>query len=177
MEQGDQEAAPGRRLLAGIVDAVVLIAAAAVLAVAVQPLAGSDDDAPGGLLVVVQAAAILGVVIVPLLALVLLEAATGTSPGKRVLGLRVATPEGSPPGVARSARRLVYRISPVAVAGTVAATTTGRRPWHDDWTGTVVRGGRRARSPPARPPPPRAPTRRPRPARPRPPCARRPPGP
>ncbi len=65
----------------------------------------------------------------------------GWSPGKRVLGMRIVTPGGSPPGVARGlARTLVAIVSamPLWLGYVWAARDRRRQTWHDKAARTFV---------------------------------------
>ena len=67
--------------------------------------------------------------------------AIGWSPGKRVLGLRIVTAEGTPPGVMRGfARTIGMLLSFLALGlGHLWAFRDGRRQgWHDKLAGTYV---------------------------------------
>ncbi|MPY93218.1 MAG: hypothetical protein GEV08_09170 [Acidimicrobiia bacterium] len=139
MDGGRELGARGRRLLAGLVDATAAVGVAALLALLVEPLASLAEPTPSAGTALAQGTAVLAVLMLPLVMLVGLEAWFGTSPGKALVGLRVRTVDGHNPGLRRSLSRTAYRVSPVGLVGASWALASGQgRPWHDEWTGTVV---------------------------------------
>jgi uncharacterized RDD family membrane protein YckC len=133
----------GRRFAAGVIDAVVVLVVMMV-ALAVggstqpDPATGPSGEHPASAADIVILAL---VVLVPLLC-GLIEARTGQSPGKRMVGIRVVALDGRASlGLATAARRSALRwVSAIPLlAGYVASV---RNPhglaWHDQWTQTAV---------------------------------------
>jgi uncharacterized RDD family membrane protein YckC len=131
------EAAPvGLRACAWAVDAVLLSLAAApplVLAARAPPVGAG----PGAVVPVAAAfLALLGFAYG-----VIGQALMGATPGKRLLGLRVAGPDGAPPGLARGALRAALAVVGTGVAGVGllwAIFTRSGRSLHDLAADTVV---------------------------------------
>jgi uncharacterized RDD family membrane protein YckC len=125
-----------RRLLAWAVDGGIVAIAAALPVVAAVRGRGAPD--------------LTGVVVPAALALVLLlgfaygalaGALTGATIGQRLLGLRVAGPDGGVPGLGRSAVRAAVAVAGAATLGLgllPAILTSSGRGLHDLVTGTVV---------------------------------------
>jgi uncharacterized RDD family membrane protein YckC len=78
-------------------------------------------------------------------------AATGRTPGKALLGVRVTRTDGTPVGLGRAVvRSLGYLVSGILLLGFLwVLVDPGRRAWHDRLAGTVVVYDRRPG--PARP--------------------------
>jgi len=131
-----ERAPTGRRLAAAAIDAAMALAFAApplVLAAGTLPR-GADLAA-----VLPQGAALAAVIAFAHAALghVLL----GATLGKRLLGLRVAGPDGAPPSLARSAARAVLALVgsvPLGLGPAVALFTRSGRALHDIAARTVV---------------------------------------
>ncbi|MDP2390202.1 MAG: RDD family protein, partial [Acidobacteriota bacterium] len=71
----------------------------------------------------------------------LLESWLGQTPGKRVAGIRVARPGGSPAGAVRAVGRNIFKLLSLFVLGlgfVIAAFTRQRRALHDMLGGTLV---------------------------------------
>jgi uncharacterized RDD family membrane protein YckC len=126
-----------RRAAAWAVDAALLLAAAA------PPIAVAARALPPGAhpieALVPQAAALLGLLAFAYSALA--HSLTGTTAGKRLLGLRVAGPDGGIPGPGRSAARALLAVLGVAALGVgllAALFTRSGRGLHDAVADTVV---------------------------------------
>ncbi|HET9594933.1 MAG TPA: RDD family protein [Anaeromyxobacteraceae bacterium] len=125
-----------RRLAAAAIDAAVALAFAG------PPLALVAAALPGGggpAAVLPQAAALAAVI--AFAHAVLGHVLLGATLGKRLLGLRVAGPDGAPPSLPRSAARAALALAgavPLGLGPAVALFTRSGRALHDLATRTVV---------------------------------------
>jgi uncharacterized RDD family membrane protein YckC len=117
----------GRRIGAALLDLVVLFVAFVVLAL----LIGDSEAGDGGASLRLEGGGFLVWLALTLLYYGVSEAATGRTPGKRLLGLRVVATDGSAPGAGAVAIRTVLRVVDALpflyLVGLVAVLATGRR--------------------------------------------------
>jgi uncharacterized RDD family membrane protein YckC len=123
----DPDAALGRRVVAGIIDLIVLLAAMIVIGLTL----GTTTTGPGSFYVELGGLGTLVLAVFSFLYYFLSEVSWGRSPGKAALGLKVIGPDGGRPTSKAVALRTLLRavdwLPFFYLVGFISALSTGKR--------------------------------------------------
>jgi len=120
------DAAFGRRIVAALVDFVVLF----ILLLVVGALLGDSESSGASVSVSLEGASALVFFLIVFLYYLVFESTSGQTPGKKLLGVRVVGADGTKPGVGGVALRTILRVVDGLVfylVGLVVALLTGDR--------------------------------------------------